>query len=387
MKLIIRKSIPDDVYGIRKVQKITWLDTYPNNKEGITLEDIESRFKDDDTLEGKKKIEERKERYKDESKQTWVAEKSGKIIGFCWAGNEEGKDRVLAIYILPKYQSKGIGSRLLIKAFKYLSNSKTIYINVVEYNLNAIKFYKSHGFVETGKRGVFDSAATLPSGKTLPEIELIKSVESGNMKDKKYQETIKVYEKLGKGYVNYVEPYTPKEFYDFIKLLPQNGRVLDVGCCGGRDSKKFIEKGFKVIGIDLTNSFLKEARKRVPEAKFIKMDLRYLKFPKNYFDAIWAQAVLLHLEKKDMTKALKGFYRVLKDNGKIHIRVKKGRGIYYNKEKLLGKERRLFTCFLKKELEDFVKKVGFKIISSRFFPDDAGRKGVKWICIWAEKAK
>jgi len=176
MKITIRKSVPKDVYGIREVQKVTWLHTYPNNKMGITLEDIESNFKDDDTPEGKRKIEERKKRYEDKSKQTWVAEESGKIIGFCVAGNEKGKDRILAIYVLPKYQGRGIGSKLITKAFKWLGNRKAIYINVVEYNLNAINFYKKYGFVETGKSGVLDSAAMLPSGKTLPEIELIKSL-------------------------------------------------------------------------------------------------------------------------------------------------------------------------------------------------------------------
>lgn len=176
MKITIRKSVPKDVYGIREVQRVTWLHTYPNNKMGITLEDIESKFKDDDTPEGKRKIEERKKTYEDKSGQTWVAEEGGKIIGFCAVGNEKGKDRILAIYVLPKYQSMGIGSKLITKALKWLGNRKTIYINVVEYNLNAINFYKKHGFAETGKSGVLDSAASLPSGKTLPEIELIKSV-------------------------------------------------------------------------------------------------------------------------------------------------------------------------------------------------------------------
>ncbi len=176
IEIKIRKSVPSDVYGIREVQEVTWINTYPNDKAGITLEDIKSKFKDDDTSEGRKKIEEKKERYKDKSKRTWVAEEKGKIIGFCSAGNEKGKDRILAIYVLPEYQGKGIGNRLITKVFKWLSNNMAIYTNVVEYNLNAINFYKSHGFSETERKGKLDSAATLPSGKTLPEIELKKSV-------------------------------------------------------------------------------------------------------------------------------------------------------------------------------------------------------------------
>jgi len=201
----------------------------------------------------------------------------------------------------------------------------------------------------------------------------------------KYKKTIELYKKLGEKYIKDIKKFTPKEFPGFVKLLSKGNRVLDVGCAGGRDSKKFIRKGFKVIGVDLVDSFLKEARKTVPEAKFIKMDVCKLKFPKNYFDAIWANAILLHIKKKDIPKALKGFFKILKPGGKLHIRVKKGTGRGYKKEKLSGGKKRLFTYFLKDELEKSVEKTNFKIISSKIFPDDLGRKEIKWISIWAEK--
>ena len=83
-----------------------------------------------------------------------------------------------------------------------------------------------------------------------------------------YKKTIEAYVKLGEKYLGHGK--TAREFPEFIKLLPKGGRVLDVGCAGGRDSKRFTQKGFKVIGIDLVDLFLKIARKNVPKAKFIK---------------------------------------------------------------------------------------------------------------------
>ncbi len=205
------------------------------------------------------------------------------------------------------------------------------------------------------------------------------------LKQDKYKKTIELYEELGEKYLKDIEKATPKEIYSFMKLLSKGALVLDIGCAGGRDSKVFIQKDFNVVGIDLVDSFLKEARKYVPEAKFIKMDLLKLKFPQNHFDAIWANAVLLHTKKEDMPKALKGFYKVLKPKGKLHIRVKRGKGTEYKDERLSGGKKRLFTYFLKDELEEFVKSAGFKIISSRIFPDDLDRKDIKWVGIWAEK--
>ena len=200
-----------------------------------------------------------------------------------------------------------------------------------------------------------------------------------------YKRTIRIYKKLGKRYTEAIKDARVKEFPEFVSLLPKGGRVLDVGCAAGRDSKRFVQKGFRVIGIDLVDSFLKDARENVPQAKFIKMDLLNLKFPQNYFDAIWANAVLLHIMKKDVPKALKEFYKILKPRGKLHIRVKRGRGIKYRKEELSSGEKRLFVCFSKDELERFVEEAGFKIIISRIFPDELRRKDVKWISLWAEK--
>jgi ribosomal protein S18 acetylase RimI-like enzyme len=174
LKIKIRISTPNDVFKIREIQRITWIETYPNAKAGISVEDIKNKFKDDKTLIGKKKIEERKEKYKDKRKRTWVAEHKEEMVGFCLASREEEKGRIKAIYVLPEYQGEGIGSKLMKKAIEWLSEEKQIYINVVEYNLKAINFYEKHGFSKTGKRGVFDSAAVLPSGKNMIEVELVK---------------------------------------------------------------------------------------------------------------------------------------------------------------------------------------------------------------------
>jgi len=175
MKIKVRNSIPNDVYGIRKVQRKTWLKTYPNSKEGITIKDIKEKFKIDETSEGKKKIEERKKRYKNRNTGMWVVENKDRIIGFCMATRKGKHNRVGAIYVLPAYQRRGLGQLLIKKAFCWLGNKKNILVNVAKYNKQAIDFYKKFGFVETGRSGVFDNAAKLPSGKFIPEIQLVKT--------------------------------------------------------------------------------------------------------------------------------------------------------------------------------------------------------------------
>jgi SAM-dependent methyltransferase len=204
---------------------------------------------------------------------------------------------------------------------------------------------------------------------------------------KDISKTVDAYQKLGEQYLRRIKDITPKEIYGFMKLLPKRGRVLDVGCAGGRDSKRFFQKGFQVVGIDLVDTFLEEARKSVPEGEVIKMDMCELNFPQNYFDGIWANAALLHLLKKNIPEVLKDFHEVLKPNGKLHIRVKRGEGAGCEKDKLSGGEERPFTYFLKDELEGLVRAARFRIIVTRIFPDESGRKEVSWISLWAEKPK
>jgi ribosomal protein S18 acetylase RimI-like enzyme len=174
MEVTIRKSVPSDVYGIRDVQKLTWLKTYPNKEAGITIDDIRRKFELDGTPEGKKKIEDKKKRYRNKNTNMWVAEVNRRIVGFCSAIKEDNNNRIGSIYVLPAYQGKNIGKQLIKKAFDWLGNEKQILINVASYNTQAIGFYEKFGFIRTGKAGTLDSAAKLPSGKFIPEVELIK---------------------------------------------------------------------------------------------------------------------------------------------------------------------------------------------------------------------
>ena len=36
----------------------------------------------------------------------------------------------------------------------------------------------------------------------------------------------------------------------FVRYLPSGGRILDVGCGSGRDSKAFIMQGFSIVAVD-----------------------------------------------------------------------------------------------------------------------------------------
>jgi SAM-dependent methyltransferase len=61
-------------------------------------------------------------------------------------------------------------------------------------------------------------------------------------------------------------------------------RVLDVPCGAGRIAIQLAARGFDVVGVDITERFLDEARSRGPNVRFIHGDMRALQF-EGEFDA------------------------------------------------------------------------------------------------------
>ncbi|MFA5158473.1 MAG: methyltransferase domain-containing protein [Patescibacteria group bacterium] len=203
--------------------------------------------------------------------------------------------------------------------------------------------------------------------------------------DKRTSDTIRAYNTMGKQYLADIEALIPFERDEFVKSLKPGSRILDVGCAGGRDSEFFVHHGFEVFGIDLSDVFLQEAKKRVPEATFVSMDATQLDFPQENFDGIWANAVLLHIAKKDISGVLQKMHRMLKANGILHIRVKEGVGETSVKDTLSKDVARTFTFFSKMEIEELVLASGFASVRSQIITDETRREGVNWISLFATK--
>ncbi len=68
------------------------------------------------------------------------------------------------------------------------------------------------------------------------------------------------------------------EFVDtFVRKYSLSKNVLDVPCGIGRVSHFLSELGYNVVGVDISERLIKEARARSPKVKFVKGDMRKLK--------------------------------------------------------------------------------------------------------------
>jgi SAM-dependent methyltransferase len=108
----------------------------------------------------------------------------------------------------------------------------------------------------------------------------------------------------------------------FLELIPAGGSILDAGCGSGRDSKAFIEKGYRVVSMDASPAMVKAAAALTGETarllNFADMDFRV------EFDGIWACASLLHVPREHLTPILARFARALKSNGALYLSFKYG---------------------------------------------------------------
>ena len=168
-KIEVQKPTVEDVRGIQEVFYKTWLATYPNQEAGITIEDIQEKFKDTFSEEV---LAKRTEKISNPpvGHSFFVAKEGQSVVGVCNVINDETRNKLSTLYVLPEYQGKGVGSSLWKQAQGAFDPQRDITVEVATYNANAIEFYKKLGFEDTGKR--FEDDKVMKSGHSIPEMEM-----------------------------------------------------------------------------------------------------------------------------------------------------------------------------------------------------------------------
>ena len=153
----------------------------------------------------------------------------------------------------------------------------------------------------------------------------------------------------------------------FISFLKAGNTVLDVGCGPGLKSKYLGDRGFTVTGIDFSDTLIEIARKEVPDAEFFVLDMRDVQSLPGRFDAVFAQASLLHIPKREAGQVIHGLASKLKPPGYMYIAVK---GIWQDgiEEHILKEEdygypyERFFSYYSMEELKGYLTDEGLEVI-------------------------
>ncbi|WP_255170978.1 class I SAM-dependent methyltransferase [Natrononativus amylolyticus] len=129
----------------------------------------------------------------------------------------------------------------------------------------------------------------------------------------------RAYDSLAAGYDRQGETKPANAFLErpaTLSLLPdvRDSRVLDAGCGAGHLTRELRERGADVVGLDVSGEMLAYARRRAPDAAFLRADLqRGLPFGAESFDGI-ASSLAFHYV-RDWEALFRDLRRVLERDG------------------------------------------------------------------------
>jgi len=150
----------------------------------------------------------------------------------------------------------------------------------------------------------------------------------------------------------------------FAGKLPGDSLICDAGCGPSAHIGRYLyDKGFNVIGIDISDRCIEMASGFNPGIKFFCNDISKMNFENNLFDGIISYYSIIHTPKKSINILFSEFFRVLKPNGYLLIAVKAGNEAGYLTEFLGIKTEIYFSLFTQEEIENYFNKAGFKLNS------------------------
>ncbi len=137
--------------------------------------------------------------------------------------------------------------------------------------------------------------------------------------------TVEFYETNAREYFESTVGLNLEDLYEcFLKELHAGSHILDAGCGSGRDTKAFLDRGFRVTSIDASAQLSRLA------TTFTGVPCKVLRFQEmtyqGMFDGIWACASLLHVPQGEIDDVMGRFIRALKVGGVLYVSLKEGEG-------------------------------------------------------------
>ena len=142
--ILIRSATPQDAEGTRRVLVQTWHDTYDALLGPEKVAETTGRWH---------AVEALAEQIADPAATFLVAEHAGALIGHAFArGPQAGVLVLFRLYVLPVWQRRGVGARLLGAVVERHPGAARMRLDVEAENVKGAAFYRRHGFAAVGER-------------------------------------------------------------------------------------------------------------------------------------------------------------------------------------------------------------------------------------------
>lgn len=110
----------------------------------------------------------------------------------------------------------------------------------------------------------------------------------------------------------------------FLDHIPKGGIILDAGCGSGRDTKVFIENGFRATAFDSSGRLAEMASRHAGRSVDVRRFTDVTE--QSCYDGVWACASLVHLPATDVPDSVGCLWASLKPGGVFYLSFKYGKG-------------------------------------------------------------
>jgi SAM-dependent methyltransferase len=163
---------------------------------------------------------------------------------------------------------------------------------------------------------------------------------------------------------------------DLAARLGPGARVLEIGTGGGRDALLMEELGLTVRRTDITPGFVRLLREQGHACDLLDPLADDLAAPEGRYDAVWANASLLHVARADLPAVLARLAAVTRDGGLLRISLKEGDGEGWSTHGSITRPRH-FTYWQAAALEGVVTAAGWSHVAIR--SGVPGTRGETWL--------
>lgn len=205
--------------------------------------------------------------------------------------------------------------------------------------------------------------------------------------------TVNIYNQYVENYINkfmYFDLYNDT-FEDFLNLLPQNSKVLELGCGPGNIVKYFLERrsDLQITGVDLAPEMIKKAKAINPGAEFKLMDIREANKINHQFNAVVGAFCLPYLSFDDLTNFFFNLKNLTTKDGLVYISCMEGKRERsgFEKTSFTGDSEIYIYYHQRDNLEQLLQKNGFDIIKfyTKDYPEADGNVTTDLIYIAGKK--
>lgn len=280
------------------------------------------------------------------------------IIGSVRAHLKDETCFIGRLIVHPHHQNRGIGTKLMHGIEARFREAKRFELFTGHRSERNIHLYNKLGY---------KTFRTEPISDNLKLVYLEKQATGTAVDQKNTRELQTSYDRVAEEYARqYFKEFDKKpldrELLDrFAESVHGLGPVCDLGCGPGQVARYLCDRGMDAFGLDLSPGMVEQARQLNPDIEFKQGNMLSLDVEDESWGGIAAFYSIIHIPRKDVTRALRELARVLRPGGLLLLSFHLGQEIIHLDE-WWGEEVSVDSYFFQRdEMESYLRSAGFEI--------------------------